>query len=119
MTIGIAWVFIFIAAINSTIGNVLLKQAQRVEFSMFGNPVLNFLLNPWFVGGLFFYGLNVILFAKSLEKLPVSSAYPVLASSGFVLLAVVSAYLFGESFHGKQWLGMVLVLLGIYFVSGS
>ncbi|MDR1578249.1 MAG: hypothetical protein LBT86_08530 [Deltaproteobacteria bacterium] len=35
-----------------------------------------------------FFGINVILFAKALDKLPVSVAYPVFAGLGFLLATI-------------------------------
>jgi multidrug transporter EmrE-like cation transporter len=110
----IAWSLVLLAGINSCIGNLLLKKSRLVATD---GGLFALLLSPWFLGGLFFYGINVILFAKALERLPVSQAYPVLAGSGFALLVFSAAWIFGERLGPSQWAGMFAVLLGIYLLS--
>ena len=108
------WLLILAAGVNSMIGNVLLKQSRIAG----GNaPFVEQLLSPWFIGGLLFYGVNVVLFAKALDRLPVSAAYPVLAACGFVLLAVVSAVVFGERLSPVQYGGIVVTIAGIALVA--
>jgi len=74
-------------------------------------------LSPWLIGGLFFYGVNVVLFAMALKRLEVSVAYPALAGFGFALLIVAAGYLFGEDLGLYQWIGVFFVLVGIFFLS--
>lgn len=110
------WSFVFAAGINTCIGNLLLKQSRRVS----NDPdLISILLSPWVVGGLLFFGINVILFTKALEKLPVSAAYPVLAGLGFSLLAIFSGILFGERLNLSQWIAVSMILAGIIIMSRS
>ena len=102
-----AWSLLFIAALNNSIGSLLLKQSRLTA----SDPsLLKLITSPWFLAGLCVYGFNVILFTKALEKLPVSQAYPVFAGLGFGLIAVASHYLFGERFVLQQWVGFSLIL---------
>jgi multidrug transporter EmrE-like cation transporter len=106
-----ALILVILAGANSCIGNVLLKFSQR------GLPqdagVLERFASLSFVGGLAFYVVNVLLFAKALESAPVSSAYPILAGSGFALLAVASYYAFGESLAPAKLAGIGVIMAGI------
>ncbi|WP_245262770.1 multidrug efflux SMR transporter [Ensifer sp. BR816] len=70
-----------------------------------------------FIGGLAFYGVNVVLFAKALDSMEVSIAYPILAGSGFAMLIVASYCVFGEPFPPYKWIGLALVLVGIIFLA--
>ena len=108
------WVFVLLAGINSTVGNLLLKKSTEVE-SIFNGFFIS--INLWFVSGLFFYGLNVVLFAKALETLDVGAAYPVLASISFLLLAVASLIMLGEKLALSQYIGIIVVLFGIYLLA--
>jgi multidrug transporter EmrE-like cation transporter len=112
-TLG-SWLLILAAGVNSMIGNVLLKQSRLVVPS---GGFIDEIRSPWFIGGLVFYGINVILFAKALDRLPVSAAYPVLAACGFALLAVVSAVIFGERLSPPQYFGLVVTLGGIALIA--
>jgi multidrug transporter EmrE-like cation transporter len=65
------------------------------------------------------FGINIIIFTKSLDKIPISVAYPVLAGLGFSLLAITGNLLFGERLAGVQLWGVGLILAGIIMVSRS
>lgn len=108
-----AWCLIIVAAINSTLGNLLLKKSrENLNLSL-----IEQLFNGWFIGGLLFYGINVILFAKALEKLPVSVAYPVLAGIGFLLLTVSASWMLGEKIAPIQIFGIGLILFGVFLLA--
>jgi multidrug transporter EmrE-like cation transporter len=110
----VAWCFVFAAGINTCIANLLLKRS-RLEVSDPGLVAL--FLSPWLLSALVFFGLNVILFTKALDKIPVSAAYPVLAGLGFSLLAISSSWFFGERLGFNQWLGISFILAGLIMTS--
>lgn len=110
------WGFVVAAGINTCIGNLLLKQSRRFPNDL---GLLASFLSPWFIGGLFFFGINVVLFTKALEKLPVSAAYPVLAGLGFSLLAIFGNLLFEERLSVSQWGALAMILAGIVIMSRS
>lgn len=113
---AIAWVLVLIAAVNNAIGSLLLKKSRLVA----SEPgIMGLLFSPWFWGGLLFYGTNVIIFAKALERLPVSVAYPVLAGVGFALIAIAGGVFFRESLTIGQWAGIGIILTGIILVAGG
>jgi multidrug transporter EmrE-like cation transporter len=104
-------VLVILAGLNSCLGNLALKYSRMVAV-----PHADFfskLLNGYFVLGLAFYGINVVLFAKALDSAAVSIAYPVLAGSGFAMLAIASAIVFGERLCAQQIAGLVIVVVGI------
>lgn len=113
-SVQVSWLLVLAAGVNSCIGNLLLKQS-RVAATDGGLAAL--LFSPWFIGGLAFYGINVILFAKALDNLPVSAAYPVLAAVGFALLGLASYWVFRERLGAMQVAGMALIVAGIFLVA--
>ena len=108
------WFLVLAAGINTCIGNLLLKQSRLVAKDL---RLISMFFSPWFIGGIMFFGINVILFTKALEKLPVSAAYPVLAGLGFSLLAITSNLFFGERLNYSQWFGAGTILAGIIIMS--
>ena len=106
------WLLILIAALNSTIGNLLIKKSSAANKNLF-----NIVTDPWFMVGLVFYGANVLLFSKAVQVLPVSSAYPVLAGVGFILLAGAANLIFKEPIGNNKMFGMVLIICGTFFLS--
>jgi len=113
------WILVLAAGVNSCIGNLMLKQSRIVAQAAGDAGLLTLLLSPWFLGGLAFYGVNVILFAKALDKLPVAAAYPVLAGVGFALLTVSASWFFGDSLGWKQYAGLVAILCGIVLMASQ
>jgi small multidrug resistance pump len=114
--ITIAWGLVIMAAINNSIGSLLLKKSRLVATDP---SLMGLLFSPWFIAGLLFYAGNVVIFAKALDKLPVSIAYPVLAGVGFGLIAIAGSIFFSEKLGFNQWLGMGLILAGVIVVSSS
>ncbi|MDZ8077969.1 MAG: SMR family transporter [Nostoc sp. DcaGUA01] len=110
------WSFVVAASINTCIGNLLLKRS-RLEAPDPG--LVSLLLSPWFISGLVFYSINVVLFGKALDKLPVSTAYPVFAGLGFGLIAITGSWFFGERLGLNQYLGLGIILIGIIVMSRS
>lgn len=106
---------LMLAGVNSAIGNLLIKRGRMLGEQGSGAFEKIFEIN--FIGGLFFYGVNLLLFSKALETAPVSSAYPVLAGIGFLCLALASAYFFGEQIGVKESFGMLLVVCGIWLLA--
>jgi multidrug transporter EmrE-like cation transporter len=108
-----AWTLVLAAGVNSTLGNLLLKKSSTtyLEQGLWAN-----IFNAWFIGGMAFYGINVLIFARALASLPVSAAYPVLAGSSFLLLILTNAWLFSERLSAWQYGGIATVLVGILLI---
>ncbi len=106
-----SWVLIFLAGINSTIGNVLLKLSQsKPDF-------LSSIFSITFIAGCFFYMLNVLLFAYALKELDVSEAYPVLVAISILSLVSVGVFFLGENISFFNALGIALLLGGVFLVT--
>jgi multidrug transporter EmrE-like cation transporter len=108
---------IILAGMNSCIGNLALKYSRMVSVPDAG--FFSKMLNGYFMLGLAFYGISVVLFAKALDSATVSVAYPVLAGSGFSMLALASAVVFGERLGAQQLVGLFIVVVGIGLLARS
>ena len=106
-----SWFLIFLAGINSTLGNILLKKSQLAT------DFFSSLFSLTFIGGCFFYFMNVLLFAYALKTLDVSKAYPVLAGTSFITLASVGMIFMKENLSLVNLFGISLVLLGILLIT--
>ncbi|MFC1481845.1 DMT family transporter [Candidatus Neomarinimicrobiota bacterium] len=74
------------------------------------------LTSPWFIGSLACFGITVIIFAKALDYLPVSTVYPVLVGLGFISLALAGSIFLNEHLIFIQIVGLGTILLGIILV---
>jgi multidrug transporter EmrE-like cation transporter len=102
------------ASLNSGIANILVKQS-RLRASSPGLGSLVF--SPWFIGGLALYGLSVLLFAKGLDKLPVSAAYPVQAGMAFAIISVLSSVFIGEPVTMLKLAGYAVIIGGMVIIN--
>jgi len=112
-----AYFYILIAALLSTVGNLLLKYSREEVTNLSSFP--DQYLNPFFVGAVFFYVLNVFLFSRALDHLPVNIGYPVLAALGVIFLALSSWIVLGEQLIPMQIFGIFMIVIGIYFLSST
>jgi multidrug transporter EmrE-like cation transporter len=110
----VGWNLVIAAAVNNSIAGLLLKRS-RIDVP--DDSLMTLLLSPWLIASIPFFAVNVVLFAKSLDKLAVSAAYPVLAGLGFGLIAVFGKLVFDERLGMNQWLGIALILAGVILVS--
>jgi small multidrug resistance pump len=108
------WLLLSIAALVNSVASILLKQARVVAE---GSAIWLMIYSPWFLAACFCYVLNVFLFAKALDFLPVSLVYPTYAGAGFALIAVAGNLLFGERLGPNQYIGVALILAGIIAAS--
>jgi multidrug transporter EmrE-like cation transporter len=108
------WCFICAAAVNSCIGNLLVKES-RVKPAAPG--FVGLVTSPWFLAGLVFYGTSLLLFTKALERMKISVAYPAQAGLAFGLITLAGALFLGERLTLNHGVGMILVLAGITFMS--
>ncbi len=75
-------------------------------------------LNPTIIMGLALYGLSVGLWLIVLAKSDVSYAYP-FVGLGFVFTALYAATMLHEPMGFSRVGGIVLIVLGVWFVSRS
>ena len=71
---------------------------------------------PFVLLGLFFYVSSVAMYMIVLSKIHLSFAYPLLMSTGYVLIVLFSWQIFGEPFSTYKWIGSVLILCGIVLI---
>jgi multidrug transporter EmrE-like cation transporter len=99
-----------------------LKSATRATGRIDGSgPALSLAIQqlavtPTFWFALLAYGLSVGVWIVGLSRVPVSQAYPVL-SLGYVLTAVAAWPLLGEPVSPQRWLGIAVVVSGVWLIA--
>lgn len=69
-----------------------------------------------FFGALSLYGVSTLLWVLALRTIPLSRAYPFMAL-GFILVPIISHYVFGEKLTINQVVGMAFVVTGLLIAS--
>ncbi len=81
-------------------------------------PMLVSLLTNWVLMlGLACFATNVILYTYALKGLPISVAYPIMVTVGFAIIVVVAGMYLNEHPTPKQWVGVTLILIGVWLVA--
>lgn len=110
--------------LNAT-ANLLIKAAAR---SMEGSggllagglaPAARLVATNWlFILGVICFGLNLLAYLYSLQRLDISLAYPIMVSCGYAIIVVVARFM-GERLAAVQWVGVGLMLVGVWLVGTS
>ena len=124
MTANSAFAFALASVILNASAQIALRKAMLAlgslpaearEVAMFASSALT---NLWFLTGMGCYALSIGMWLIVLSKLEVSAAYPLL-SIGFVMTAFVGFFFLNESVGPLRVGGIVLICLGIYFITRS
>jgi drug/metabolite transporter (DMT)-like permease len=74
--------------------------------------------SPALVAGLCIYAVEVIVWLKILSVAPLTVAFPI-ASLNFLGVTLASAAILREKVGRRQWLGAVVVTIGVAIVAGT
>jgi small multidrug resistance pump len=105
----IAWLALLCAILCNAAGNVFIKQSSLTTELQ---PSLSY-LNPWFILGVAFFGINVLLYSWALRAIPLVVAYPILVGVSVSLVAIIAVFFFKERFGVVHAAGTALVMLGV------
>jgi quaternary ammonium compound-resistance protein SugE len=101
MSQGLAWILLVIAGLLDVAWAISMKYAQG-----YTRP-------GWSAASLLLLGAFVYLLGRTLEALPVGTAYAVWTGIGAVGTVLMGVWLFGEALNPMKLVGVALVLAGI------
>lgn len=105
-------------AITLAAGQLLFK---KVAANLAGTEsgialVFRIALDPAFVLAITLYFAATLLWVTALREIPLSRAYPFTALA-FVLVPVGAMLFFGETLGSRYFLGLAIIMLGMFLVS--
>lgn len=100
--------YLVLAVIFNTIANVFIKYAADR-----GGHMCNMYFSWYFILGITFFGLNLLLYTKALSYLPLHVGYPFLVGLSAFGITASSFFIFGAAFEYKDILGVILLIIGI------
>jgi drug/metabolite transporter (DMT)-like permease len=80
------------------------------------NSLFAYLFNGFIIAGLSLAALAAGSWIKAMQYYDLSYAYPFMSLS-FLLVALLSIPVFGETVKGNQWIGLGIVIVGLYIGS--
>ncbi|HEX9912272.1 MAG TPA: SMR family transporter [candidate division Zixibacteria bacterium] len=115
------WVIIFLAILLNVCGHIFLKAGMN-KIGLI-NPLLLisdfkkvFFTTPFVLLGISSYVASVALYMVVLSRTYLSFAYPLMMSTGYVLIVFFSWQVFKEPFNFYKWVGMGLILIGVLLI---
>lgn len=108
------------ALLANASANIMIKSGMRkltLDNLGPGRVLLQILTSIPVLAGILLFGLNVLAYAYVLNKIPLSQAYPIMTSVGFLIVVSSSLILFGEVLDRYQVLGLALILAGVLLIS--
>jgi len=113
-------ILILVSVFLGSLGQVLLKvgagKLGSISFAHAFGDILRIFMVPQVLIGLVFFGSSFLLWVKVLTDSELSYAYP-MVSLGYVVVAVLSYFLFHESFTFNKIFGMMLIIAGVLAIN--
>ena len=116
-----------VALVMNASANLMIKAGARIVKAQFPDkatvPILEGIkaavVNPWIIGGVICFGLNLAAYSYALTKLPVSMAYPIMVSVGYAIIVCGAAVWFSEKLSPLQMVGVGVILAGVWLVASG
>ena len=105
---------LFFCLLLSAAASYFLKLGAMAEIGK--GDLLAIATNPMALLGAICYAATFGLYALALQKVPLSLAQPVITGGASVVTAMLSVMLLKESMGFTNWLGLILVCAGVYFL---
>lgn len=111
------------ALVMNAAANLMMKfgmeryKAAGVTPEQGAGAVIAALASNWvLILGLCLFSANVVLYTFALKGLPISIAYPIMATVGFAIIVVVAGWRLHERLSPVQWVGVALIMVGVWLV---
>lgn len=103
----------------NTAGQFMMKaginKIGKIELSRFLDYVPRVVTSGFVIGGFFAYAVSAALWIVILSRAELSWAFPMVSLS-YVLTAIFSPVLLGESFSVHRFIGILVICLGVFLV---
>lgn len=111
---------IIVTVCLNTAGQFMMKaginRIGKIELSKFIEHIPRIATSGFVLGGFFAYTVSAALWIVILSRADLSWAFPMVSLS-YVLTAILSPMLLGESFSLQRFIGIIVICLGVLIVS--
>lgn len=112
------YILLLISLVFNALANVFIKAGMRCYSGSINFKMLFYILkNPFVILGLLFFGGAFIGYSFLLSRMQLSIAYPIMTGAGFAIVCILSSFWFNESFNLLKIFGILLIFIGIVFLS--
>ena len=106
----------FINTLLMTIGQTLFKLGSTGKNLNNIGDIIRLFFNPVVIVALCIYACTTGLWLYILSKIPISFAYPIQALA-FPIVLIISKILFNENITLSKWFGVIIICIGVYFIT--
>jgi len=106
------YIFLLLASLLTSAGQLCQKQATMVWARLAGRPERAVFTLRWVLAAFFLLGLGMAAWLGVLRVLPVSQAYPML-SLNFAFVALAARFVFAEKTTPRHWWGIIAIMIGV------
>ena len=111
----VSYVALALSIALGVIGQILLKYATTIKSAL---PIDMGPFNEMFAGAALIYAISLLLYTFSLQKIPLTIAYPSVSIS-YIGVALLSSFFFGTSIGVKDIVGFAFIALGVGLIGSS
>jgi multidrug transporter EmrE-like cation transporter len=116
-----AYLLLAVCMLLNALANFLIKLAVRgqqfqLDLAHLGEILKHLVTNPVLWSGAACFGLALVGYSIVLSRLNLSTAYPVMAGGGFLLVFVLSALYLREAVTLFQFGGALCIVLGMWLL---
>ena len=117
-------VYVLASVILNVLGQLSIKKGAMMKgpLDLGGQALFSAIYkafsSPFILLGLLLYGISAFFWIIALSRVDLSYAYPVL-SLGYVLIMVLSWWLFQEQLNAMRIIGTLTVVVGLCFIFKS
>ena len=118
------WFFVFASLVVGVAAQIITKAGvEKSGILILGkesvfHQVIGMITTPVLLLGGFLYALSFYFYLNALTALDFSKAAPAMSVS-YVMVVLAGQFLFHENVTAIRWAGVVLVILGVFFISRS
>lgn len=120
---NIGIISLLIAVILGSLAQVLLKKSG---FD-FGQPTMNWqylvslvkavFSNIYFLSWALLGGLSIVFWIIAVSKLELSFVMPMVLALSIVLTVILANVIIGESISWIRWIGIIIIIIGLFFIT--
>ncbi len=104
------------ALANFTIKLAVQGRTLRLDPAHLAETLKGMALNPLLWGGVILFGLALVGYSVVLSRMNLSTAYPVMAGGGFLLVFLLSAFYLKEAITPAHLGGALCIVFGMWLL---
>ena len=111
---------IIILVLNVIVGalaNIFLKKGSLALPPLSLTNWWKIATSPWIIVGVVLFVVNFPLYSAILQKMKLAVAFPLVTSLTFITVVLMSMLILKESLTAAQYIGIVILIVGIWFLA--